>query len=201
MQGPISHQTWKCVVAATLWTLWLARNELIFSRSNQSQDVLRALIMLRVKQWGKASGILCFGNDPLWMANPKGALRVYYNRLSTDYWKYRESSFDLVCAVDGAWGSFCSGAVGGYIKNKSGDLVYVFSGPIKVSNALSAEIEAILHVVRMILSRQLKPGKILICSDSCEALESVREGLPSYLPMKDWIQGQKEMVNSTFFLH
>ncbi|KAL1807646.1 hypothetical protein ACET3Z_024636 [Daucus carota] len=150
MQGSIVDQVWNTVVAATLWSLWLARNETVFSKTNQSEEGLKGLIMFRVTQWGKVSNILCFGNEPLWKANPKGAVRVYYNRLSNDYWKFRQNSFDLVCSVDGAWGNsnfnLCTGSVGGYARYKKGNLIYVFSGPINAPDALSAEIEAILHI-------------------------------------------------------
>ncbi|KAL1809616.1 hypothetical protein ACET3Z_026606 [Daucus carota] len=80
---------------------WKSIDSLQVSKTNQSEEGLKALIMFRVTQWGKASNIMCFGNDLLWKANPKGALRVYYNKLSNDYWKLRQNSFDLVCSVDG----------------------------------------------------------------------------------------------------
>ena len=46
--------------------------------------------------------------------------------------------------------NLCTGSVGGYVRYKKGNLIYVFSGPINAPDALSAEIEPILHIVRLI---------------------------------------------------
>ena len=66
-------------------------------------------------------------------------------------WMEHNSNFNL-----------CIGSVGGYVRYKKGNLIYVFSGPINAPDALSAEIEAILHIVRLILSRQLKYKRISV---------------------------------------
>lgn len=101
MAGSITKSVWKIIVGATLWNLWLARNETAFSKTNQSSTALNFIIMHRVSKWEKASSVMCFGNDPLVQTNLKGALRVYFSKLSLYYWCFQQQSYDLVCVVDG----------------------------------------------------------------------------------------------------
>lgn len=74
------RQTWQLVVSATLWTVWLARNEWVFNKKSMKQETLKQLILYRVASWGEAANILNCGHDPLWKINPVGALSVrHYN--------------------------------------------------------------------------------------------------------------------------
>lgn len=83
----------------------------------------------------------------------------------------------MVCAVNGAWGNPYSnvnlGGIGGNIKSNLNSLVYVFSGVVSVANAEEAEIEAILHVLKICSSNFDASCRIAICSDATNAIESI----------------------------
>lgn len=72
-------KVWEMVVAATIW---LARNEVIFSGNRMEKSSLVHLINFRVCKWGKASKLIDFGNDPLWLVNPHGAWALYNHSVS-----------------------------------------------------------------------------------------------------------------------
>ncbi|WOG96699.1 hypothetical protein DCAR_0416035 [Daucus carota subsp. sativus] len=64
---------------------------------------------------------------------------------TTRFWQIRREIFDFVCAVDAAW-KLNKGGIGGFIRNRTGKVIYNFSGPsTSATCVLEAEIEAIVH--------------------------------------------------------
>ena len=61
--------------------------------------------------------------------------------------------------------------------------VLVFSGPVTVLSAHEADIEAILYVMNEILLHNLCMQKVVICSDSIMAINSIYKGLSIDFPM------------------
>lgn len=49
---------WRLVIAASLWSIWLAHNEALFSLKRVSKETLVYLIKIRIKKWGKASKLM-----------------------------------------------------------------------------------------------------------------------------------------------
>ena len=157
------------VVAATLWSVWLARNELVFSKVKIKKKALAKLIQLRVSKWGKASGLLDFGETPLWKIHPQGAIALHNHKVSKSFWLHKRSGFDLVCAVDGAWGPVrksMGGGVGGTIHNNRGSLLLSFSGPVHSKNPILTEIAGVLFVIQCLRNHRFKAFKSVICSSS-----------------------------------
>ncbi|KAL1815403.1 hypothetical protein ACET3Z_017977 [Daucus carota] len=157
---------------ATLWSIWLARNELVFSHSRISRETLEELIFYRFGAWSKASGLIAFASTPLWRVNPQGALAVHCFTISKEFWHFKYVSFDFVCAVDGAWEldfrGFPRGGIGGNIKNKSGKLQVTFSGPVTAITSLEAEILSVKFAVDWLIEEGLGSSRSVICSDSIE---------------------------------
>lgn len=120
------NRAWKIVLAATIWTAWLARNKLLFSSTRIRKADLEFLITERVSMWGRAANIINCGKDPLWLVNPQGTLAIYHHNVSIDFWRYKTSSFDLFWYIDGAWklksNGMTIGSIGGFIMNKKGEL-------------------------------------------------------------------------------
>lgn len=81
--------------------------------------------------------------------------------------------------------------------------MYSFSGPVPVYTSGEAEIEAILHVVGILISQRFPSNnfKIAICSDSVVAIEEVRMGLRKYVPLNGLIQNLSSLLGSLFTLH
>lgn len=62
-------KVWGLVIASMIWSIWLARNEALFTLKKISKEYLEFLIMTRIEKWDKASKIMVFGNDPMWKVN------------------------------------------------------------------------------------------------------------------------------------
>lgn len=172
---------WHLVVAAALWTIWLARNDLIFNKVRISEKVLQELLFLRVSKWGSASKTISFSHVPLWKVNPVGAINVHHHLDVSNYWNVCLDQFHAVCMVDAAW-TFCDrglhrGGIGGLIKNKSRTL-YCFSGPSLSKNIHEAEIEAVLHILRIIIESELHTSRVVVCQTQLR---------PWMQFMRDWI--------------
>lgn len=120
-----------------------------------------------------------FGNDPLWKVNPHGVMALYHDRLNMDFWKYKHEAFDIVCAVDGAWGRSSlnkyGGGIGGSIKNKIRGIIYTFSGPVIAKCSYEAELLAILLAVQVLKKKEFAKLSIIICSDSSDAINFFRD--------------------------
>lgn len=109
---------WKMVVAATLWTLWLARNEHVFNNRKLKAADLKQLLLIRVAKWGSATNILNVGFSPDWKLNPIGVLSAIHFRKSNLFWNFLKEAYDYICMVDGAWNKRFDGTVGGGIGGK-----------------------------------------------------------------------------------
>lgn len=98
----------------------------------------------------------------------------------------QNESFDFVCAVDEAWGMTrykrFMGGIGGNIKGSNNALLHVFFGPVQVSTAEEAEIEAIMYVVSVSSTILTEGKRMVIYSDSVNPLEIIRIGLRTYVP-------------------
>lgn len=104
-----------------------------------------------------------------------------FHRVKGDCWRYNYEAYDLTCAVDGAWkvlnNGHQRGAIGGFIKNKKGIILYIFSILIDASSSLDTELEALLYDVKIISSNFASKHNAIICSDSTEAIRVVRSGI------------------------
>lgn len=65
---------------------------------------LEQILITRISKWGKASGVMNFGNDPLWHVNPHEAIAIHQHLVNKNCWHLKRISFDFICTTDGAWG-------------------------------------------------------------------------------------------------
>ncbi|KAK1361498.1 hypothetical protein POM88_045972 [Heracleum sosnowskyi] len=63
-------KVWKTVIAAFLWTCWLARNEIIFRGAKLEVETLFFMIKGRVKEWLLAANLLLEAVSSWWEQNP-----------------------------------------------------------------------------------------------------------------------------------
>ena len=199
-----TKEIWKIVVAAVLWSIWLARNELTFAHQKIRQKCFVNIIAIRINKWGCASGLMDFGADPLWKVNPQGAIAIRHHQILNSYWKFKRENFDYVAAVDGAWGMVdeynYNGGIGGYVKDASGKLILMFSGPVKSSSALESEVEAIIFVINWMLSLKMLFRRLVICSDSSVAVNSLNEGISIKFPVRALNFFHQGLINSSIFV-
>ncbi|WOH00218.1 hypothetical protein DCAR_0519576 [Daucus carota subsp. sativus] len=173
---------WHLTVAATLWSIWLARNEFVFSNTRLKADTLQELIFVRIAKWGMASGVLSFAYDPTWRINPIGAISLHHHQLRHAYWASRCEVYDIICMSDAAWVNNCGG-VGGIIKLNTGKLLYCFSGPSNSFNVHEAEVLALIHILNKLRSICSPNDKVVICTDSTVAINAFSQGLKVDFPL------------------
>lgn len=93
------------------------------------------------------------------------------------------------------------GGIGGNIKSDAGSILHVFSGKIEVTGSLEAECEAILYVANLCLLNKVSAKRIVICSDSSNAIEAVRTGLRMYMPLKGIPKDLYKLLGHQIFLN
>lgn len=78
--------------------------------------------------------------------------------------------------MDGSWhnkNGINKAGVGGYIKNNTGELIFIFSGPSLATTLLMAETHALVYMIENISSRINKSNKVLIHTDSYTLWDTV----------------------------
>lgn len=197
----IVNQIWRMVVGGTCWSIWLARNDNIFNNVKIKKETLELLIFTRISKWGAAAKLTPFTDDPIWKVNPQGIIKIHYNKVNLEFWSFKRISFKFISAVDGAWGinemGYLTGSIGGNIKDRNGVILHAFSGQVNSRDSADAEIEAIKYVISVSLHHIFEDEIILICSDSLNAISTIRSGKRDGLPIllqnrdiRDWIKGK-----------
>ncbi|KAK1395129.1 hypothetical protein POM88_014185 [Heracleum sosnowskyi] len=211
----IEHIMWRCELARWGWCFlarWWSLGSNFLNIRNFSVEYLMSLhgggiishIWRMVVAEGAASNLVPFVDDPIWKVNPQGIIKIHYTKVNNDFWKFKRINFSFVSVVDGAWVQndygVLVGGIGGNIKDKSRAIIYAFYVPVNARDSLAAEFEAIKHVILISSSRIFEGGKILICSDSSQAISSVKSGIFDGLQVvirnkdiKEWVDGKIKM--------
>ncbi|KAK1361779.1 hypothetical protein POM88_046253 [Heracleum sosnowskyi] len=92
----------------------------------------------------------------LWNVHPLGAIS---NSSIATIRDMIDKSFKLFGYVDGSFKMDSNGSpnagIGGYLKDESGSLKFIFSGPTSSSNALQTELHVVVHLVYAICNKVL----------------------------------------------
>lgn len=74
---------------ATLWSLWLARNDLLFKRYKINKKDLELMIKQRSYSWGLSFNLITINQANIWYIDPHAALsnkiRILKEKL-LDFW-------------------------------------------------------------------------------------------------------------------
>lgn len=198
-------EIWKMVVAASCWSIWLTRNDRLFVTKKSDPKVLHELIRVIVNKWGEATKLISFRMDPMWRVNPRGAIKLHNHIESIKFWRYKFDQFEMVATVDGAWSVTGNNeilvVIGGNFKTGGGKLVYVFSGPSKRISCKEAKIEAIAHVIGVMLLKNFNMHKIAMCSDSREAINAIRKVETNSFSSLESLRQLAEIFNESAHLH
>ncbi|XP_017252064.1 uncharacterized protein LOC108222689 [Daucus carota subsp. sativus] len=172
-------ETWHSVASATLWSIWIFRNDFVFNNRKPKKDGVLSILKTRVHKWLEVNGSLSKSWENLFNVNPVGAIRLSFKQQCVVFWESLRRKYDLIVAIDGAVSkksaSTSHAGIGGVIKNKDGALIYVFSGPSSASHAFEAEKEACMHVVNSMAGKFPNTFKIVICSDSVETIKYMED--------------------------
>lgn len=171
---PTVRVAWEITWSTTLWTLWLCRNQVVFQGVRITREDLIYLIVIRSQRWCQAVSLI--DNSTIWRSNPIGLI------LSTSLSRKRQlmvSNAVLIGFIDGAWKTTSNAGsqsgIGGYVKDSEGNLVLIFSGPVKANNAFQCELEAMLFVIRQLASSQYNRSHCVLYSDSSELIKEVQK--------------------------
>lgn len=181
---------WKSTVATVFWTLWLNRNEFIFKNVQTNNKTLEQLLIHRSFSWCSSGGILIHSSILDWKNNPIRATKSKYKTFLCEL----KHNWDYHGFTDGAWNiinNFSSAGMGGYLKNKMGDIEFLFSGPIEAVNPLEAESKAMAYMIQHILQKYTEHKKIIIHTDSYtlwENIQKYRAGFLNVIPYMDTAQ-------------
>ncbi|XP_017239669.1 uncharacterized protein LOC108212453 [Daucus carota subsp. sativus] len=172
-------ETWQIVVAATLWSIWLFRNALVFSNNRAEKEGVLGTLRTRIIKWLEASSILSNGMDRLFWVNPMGAVKLSLVHQCDSFWREVRSSYDWVAATDGAVSRLKNmqpkSGIGGVIRSKEGRLEFIFSGPSNAGSVFDVELEACMHVVSKLKGKIQEGFKIIVCSDSTEVVNHMNK--------------------------
>ncbi|KAL4378031.1 hypothetical protein GQ457_02G027360 [Hibiscus cannabinus] len=167
------RQWWLVGCAAVLWTLWLARNEVIFRGKSLELVELCCLVKLRSFFWVKADALDCFFDEAQWWCCPLDcsfpiagrAVRhgIEWSPPLAGFWKFN---------VDGsARGKPGPAGCGGVLRDGDGHIIALFSGPLGILDSNVAEIRAIAAALDILVEGRWEGvSSFVIESDSAVAL-------------------------------
>lgn len=193
-QVKILGKLWEGVLPATIWTIWLVRNELSFH--NKTPNLLQTIQLIKFKSlsWGLALGIILRDKIAWWESNPSGvavaSLRVKWFCL------LNEEKCLAVALIDGSWKSgkhFSKRGIGGLVKSVDGSHLLEFAGPVRVQSAFHDEVQALLQLSCLLATGKWEFNKILILTDSTRLIEEAE----AHFLSKEW----EELKSRTSLRH
>lgn len=161
-----ARTTWKVVVSATMWVIWLARNNAIFDQKEQNSAGVLARVKQQSKDWCVAMGLILEESACWWSLNPMGTLTHSAAKQKQDLLKVEH---ELIGFVDGSWKirkGLIEAGIGGAMQKPNGNSIYTFSGPCHASNAFEAEWSAICYLLRNFLKSRWVKCSLIIYTDS-----------------------------------
>ncbi|EOY15851.1 Uncharacterized protein TCM_034797, partial [Theobroma cacao] len=139
---------------AMVWSLWLARNDVVFEGKPWDHDQLYELIKLHVATWAKAKWPRQYGRILDTFVEPSiGAVikNVKKARPVTEWEKPPDRTMKF--NVDGAAsGSTNEAGIGGLLRNSKGEVRMMFSKSIGVGDSNLAEVLTIQEAFAMFLA-------------------------------------------------
>ncbi|KAK5823825.1 hypothetical protein PVK06_018588 [Gossypium arboreum] len=162
---------WLIAIAAAVWSIWLARNEMVFENKVLTMDTLVFHAKVRALLWSRAAFDECRFHERLWWLCP------YKCRLS-------KSDPGGWCFPLHGWFKFnVSGIVfegvqggGGVLRGEDGIVRALFSSPIDAGDAESTELGAIIIALDIIIEIGWKrTGSFIIEIGSREVISWILE--------------------------
>lgn len=164
---------WGIALASTLWSLWINRNRGVFEKKNYKVNEVLWLIKMRAKYWCQASNLLPSQNlnDNVWFLSPCDAISNHLNLLSKGL---LDLSADLYGFSDGSLfldqNNASLASMGGFLKDSNNQIVFLFSGPLKVNSVFLAELNAILHLISIVKHSSFSGKECVFYLDSDEVV-------------------------------
>ena len=160
---------WRITVSATLWALWLTRNQCVFEPSKADTKSLLFLAKSHATEWCQIQDLLHDNSVNWWRDNPVSAIA------EAEELKFKElfsCGTSLVGFTDGSWNkkSNCLKAgIGGLIFKNSGEAIFSFFGPTVADNSFEAEWDALDYLGNAFVNSEWKDLQLTIFTDSRKA--------------------------------
>ncbi|KAH1064401.1 hypothetical protein J1N35_029388 [Gossypium stocksii] len=141
---------WLIAIAATCWSVWLTRNEMVFERKVLSMDTMIFHAKMRALLWVRVAFDECMVQERLWWLSPSKCRFDSINSkpvtLSCHYPPHGWLKFNVSeMATEEATGC------GGVLRDKEEIVKALFSGPCDAIDAYLAELGAIIIALDVII--------------------------------------------------
>lgn len=132
------------------------------------------------------------------------AINIHNRKTTVTYWEIKFEFYDIVEVVGGAWRSYekgwYEGGICGWFKNKTEKIIYAFSGPIHANDSEEVEREHIRNLIQISKGNDLQLKKIIIYSDSSNAINFILSDVPNQTRYKDLIAGSASMRDCVYVM-
>lgn len=163
-------KAWKVSIAALLWSIWKQRNNCIFNNATANVSSISVNSKRWALEWYMSTYSSSENLSKLWFCDPGAAI---INQVKSEKLLFLEkvfSKYGTVAFTDGSWHENeegrSNGGIGGMALNNNMQLVYIFSGPCKSSNAFETEMLALISMGEAL---ETLGYEYLVCVDSQEA--------------------------------
>lgn len=115
--------------------------------------------------WCESSGLLYSNIEKYWIANPTKITSL----LHTYIIKELHATWDYYDFVDESWSNInniIKSGIGGYLRKKNIDLMFIFSGLVQATNPLEAETLALFYMIKEVRDNITVGNSIVIHTDS-----------------------------------
>nr|XP_017228424.1 PREDICTED: uncharacterized protein LOC108203774 [Daucus carota subsp. sativus] len=170
----ILNKAWKSVVAASLWYIWISRNNKVFNLSTIDKNSLINNVKMRVYSWLLSSGLIENDHWREWKHIPRSVIQQSWLRKREKLWEVCKKKYEIICLVDGAFLQGPKAGKGGCIKDRDGNILFIFFGPSNALNSFEAEWDAAIFMIKSVLEHKQKWNKICLCTDSIKVIKKLK---------------------------
>lgn len=156
-------------ISATMWTIWLTRNKLLFNNTRSTTRAIEGAIKSLAWEWSASSKLISDKGFVLWNHNPQGAYVNNKKEELHNMLKLWFSQFNLVGFIDGAvevGKQNPRSGVGGFLMDCHKHTWFIFSGPSPFTSSHSTKELALRLMLEAISNKKLENLKIVIATES-----------------------------------
>ncbi|XVF88973.1 hypothetical protein PTKIN_Ptkin19aG0094400 [Pterospermum kingtungense] len=167
------NKLWRMLFGATIWSIWLKRNDMIFKGGSLDIHNIIDLIKFRIGVWAKAKWphVNVSISDFLLVPNAITICSNQNKERARSTWCHPDFG-TLKFNVDGSsLGKPGPAGIGGILRNHLGEVLIRFSKSISIADSNEAEVLAIREaLIQFVTSRWAQDFSLTIESDSAPAV-------------------------------
>lgn len=180
------------------WSIWIARNELVFKDFRVSVKGLELAIKYRAFLWAQAAKLISQGFISHWALSPSRSVQIHTRKYLHHWLANWLSIYQYLGFIDGSSNMNAAGqivaGVGGVIINQQRACKLVFSGPVDVKSNYEAEAKALMIMMSHLQFNCLGIRSCIIFSDSAALVNNFLK----YRSGIFWDANFQELLNNNF---